>query len=382
MVETDPIPTTDVEATTPVSTVVDPSPESTVVDVAPESTVPATTVPGTTVPGTTVPGSTVPAPTVVFAPIAPNADDEAATTEPDGLIALAAPGDVTVEAVCDTGFHPAIHITSLSTANIRVSVGRNAFDLAPFDEVDVEWPMIEGDPPTLDPAPKWDAVDLDADPAEVFDEGILSLPIDCPPVDVPSAPLDMASVAGDATVTLSWTEPDFDGGSGITDYTIEHNVVPDRARWMDARRRRCRDGHLVRRDRLDERRDVPVPNPGGQRHWSRRRRRGQGHPERHPECAEPPHRRADDRCRSAPPDVDSAVHGPPDLRVLDRALGDGRGLGAVDVGRRRRDDVRRRRADPADHLHYRVFAHNSIGQSAPSNSMAASRTPSRRHRPG
>ena len=36
----------------------------------------------------------------------------------------------------------------------------------------------------------------------------------------------MASIAGDTSVSLSWTVPSSDGGFDITDYTIEHNLAP------------------------------------------------------------------------------------------------------------------------------------------------------------
>lgn len=133
---------------------------------------------------------------------------------------------VTVDAVCDAGFHPAIHIVSASTAAIRVSVGPQQNELAPGAEWHLEWPTLDGDPPERDPTPKWDAVRLDGIEPAVFDEGILSLPAACPPTDVPSAPRDMSSTAGDSSVSLTWAEPEFDGGSTITDYTVEHNAVP------------------------------------------------------------------------------------------------------------------------------------------------------------
>ena len=134
-------------------------------------------------------------------------------------------------------------------------MGRNAFDLAPSGEVHADWPTIEGDPPTLDPAPKWDAVDLDAIPPEVFDDGELALPPDCPPsgraVGAARHGIDRRRRLGVAVVDRAG----LDGGSDITDYTIEHNVYPiepDPDGWT-----LVDDGvgtdTLVRRDRPDER---------------------------------------------------------------------------------------------------------------------------------
>jgi uncharacterized repeat protein (TIGR02543 family) len=40
------------------------------------------------------------------------------------------------------------------------------------------------------------------------------------PAIVPNAPLELTAIPGDTQVTLAWSEPDFDGGSAVTDYHI------------------------------------------------------------------------------------------------------------------------------------------------------------------
>src|SRR3972149_2930539 len=43
---------------------------------------------------------------------------------------------------------------------------------------------------------------------------------------VPSAPLNLAAVAGDQQVTLTWDPPPTDGGSAITNYFVYRDTVP------------------------------------------------------------------------------------------------------------------------------------------------------------
>ena len=229
--DTDPVETTDpAEAAT--------SPETSVVETTPTTEVEATTPVEDTTPETTADvtdstepavESTVPEPTGPFPTVAPAPKPEAApdTTEPDGTVGPAGPGDtydVTVTGECRAGYELWISVTNLSTADARVSVGRDSMDLPASGTWELPWPMLDGDPPSPDPAPKWDAVRLDT--LEIFEQGTLSIPADCPPANVPSAPQNFATTPGNGHVNLVWAAPATDGGSPITDYTIEYNPYP------------------------------------------------------------------------------------------------------------------------------------------------------------
>ena len=82
------------------------------------------------------------------------------------------------------------------------------------------WPTVDGSTP--DTSAKWDAVRLDT--MESFDNGVVTLPAECPPPpDVPSAPEGLTATPGDTIVTLHWSPPTSDGGSPITGYVVEES---------------------------------------------------------------------------------------------------------------------------------------------------------------
>ena len=67
------------------------------------------------------------------------------------------------------------------------------------------WPTVDDGTP--DTSAKWDAFRLDT--MEPFDNGVVTLPADCPPPPiVPSAPEGLTATPGDTTVTLQWSPPD------------------------------------------------------------------------------------------------------------------------------------------------------------------------------
>ena len=56
-------------------------------------------------------------------------------------------------------------------------------------------------------------------------------------VTVPDAPQNLAATPGNGTVTLTWEEPDDDGGAGIVRYEYRHAAgasVPDETAWTSA----------------------------------------------------------------------------------------------------------------------------------------------------
>ena len=140
---------------------------------------------------------------------------------------------VSVSAVC-VDLTPFVDVESTGTGDIRVSVGPESMVLTADQPTgQLPWPTVDGSTP--DTSAKWDAVRLDT--MEPFDNGVLTLPAECPPPPiVPSAPEGLTATPGNATVTLQWSPPTSDGGSPITDYIVEQS--PDGiTAWAHGRRR-------------------------------------------------------------------------------------------------------------------------------------------------
>jgi hypothetical protein len=66
-----------------------------------------------------------------------------------------------------------------------------------------------------------------------LDEATLALWVDTGTSATPSAPIDLTATAGDTEVELDWTVPASDGGSAITDYTVEYRTTSGPGEWTE-----------------------------------------------------------------------------------------------------------------------------------------------------
>ena len=220
---------------------------------------------------------------------------------------------VSVAAVC-VDLTPLVDVMSTGTGDIRVSVGPESVVLT----ADKPRGSCRGRPSmAARRTPRRSGTPSASTRWQPFDNGVLTLPAECPPPPiVPSAPEGLTATPGDTTVTLQWSPPTSDGGSPITDYIVEQS--PDGITAWTTVNDGC-DGTDTSATITGLTNGTLLLLPDSRRQRQRHRPgqpRRQGHPAHRADRAAVVGGGADQRVRPDPPDLGGAV--------VERRLGDHR----------------------------------------------------------